>query len=207
MIDGPRTLRDAAVLDERLGRLDDPHVRPLSDWVRDLRRRLGEDAIVPWFDPADGGVEARILWLLEAPGPKATRERGGSGLISCNNNDGTAENAWRTRDEAGVDRNLVVHWNVIPAYLGTDTKIRAWQRDDVAAAGPLLSELVALMPELRCVILGGGAAQTAWRDHRPSGIDVRSIDCPHPSPTNLNTRPHNRALVVDAWRAGLELIR
>ena len=46
------------------------------------------------FDPADGGVEARILWLLEALGPKATRERGGSGIISCNNNDGAAETAY-----------------------------------------------------------------------------------------------------------------
>lgn len=207
MTDGPRTLRDKATLEKRLSRLDEPHVAPLSGWVRDLRLRLGPDAIVPWFDPADGGTEARILFLLEAPGPKATRERGGSGIISCNNNDRTAENAWRTRDEAGVDRSLVVHWNVIPAYMGSDTKIRAWARDDVAAAGPLLKELVSLLPNLRSVILGGRAAQHAWRDHQPPDLKVVSVDCPHPSPTNLNTRPHNRELVVAAWRTAADASR
>src|SRR4051794_35386301 len=119
MVDQPRSLRDQAVLEARLSRLDEPHVLPLSDWVRSLRARLGDQAIVPWFDPADGGIDASILWLLEAPGPKATRERGGSGIVSCNNNDGTAENTWRTREEAGVHRESVLHWNVIPYYLGS----------------------------------------------------------------------------------------
>src|SRR5437763_661425 len=112
MTDGPRSLRIPAMLEDRLARLREPHVAPLNAWVDDLKARLGASTIVPWFDPADGGHSATILWLLEAPGPKATRERGGSGIISCNNNDGTAENTWRTRDEAGVSRDLVVHWNV-----------------------------------------------------------------------------------------------
>lgn len=198
--DRPRAFRTAEVLAERLRQLDEPRVAPLNGWVRQLRTRLGPDAIVPWFDPADGGIDARVLWLLEAPGPKATRERGGSGIISCNNHDGAAENTWRARTEAGVDRHLVVHWNVIPYYLGTDTKIRAWKPGDVANAGPLLAELVALLPELRSVILGGEAAQTGWRDHKPPGTRVREFPCPHPSVTNVNTRPWVWPLIVQAWR-------
>jgi hypothetical protein len=139
------------------------------------------------------------LWLLEAPGPKATRERGGSGIISCNNNDGTAENTWRTRTEAGVNRAVVAHWNVIPCYLGTETKIRAWDRSDVAAAGPLLREIIGFFASLRCVILGGGAAQEAWRAHGPELAGLEVIECPHPSPTNVNTRPGTRDLIVQAW--------
>jgi hypothetical protein len=189
------------VLAERLSQLDEPHVAPLNNWVvRELRARLGPDAIAPWFDPADGGVQARILWLLEAPGPRATRERGGSGIISCNNNDGAAENTWRTRTEADVGRHLVVHWNVIPYYLGTDTNIRAWKPGDIANAGPMLAELVALLPDLRSVILGGEAAKTGWRDHKPPGAHTREIPCPHPSVTNVNTRPWVRPLIVQAWR-------
>lgn len=198
--DRPRAFRTAAVLAERLTQLDEPRVAPLNSWVRRMRARLGPDAIVPWFDPADGGVEARVLWLLEAPGPRATTERGGSGIISCNNHDGTAENTWRARTEAGVDRLLVVHWNVIPYYLGTDTKIRAWKTGDVANAGPLLAEMVALLPELRYVILGGAAAQTGWRYHKPPGTLVREFPCPHPSATNVNTRPWVWPLIVEAWR-------
>jgi hypothetical protein len=198
--DTPRAFRTPALLAERLTHLDDPRVAPLNDWVRDLRTRLGPEAIVPWFDPADGGIEARLLWLLEAPGPKATTERGGSGIISCNNHDGAAENTWRTRAEAGVDRHLVVHWNVIPYYLGTDTKIRAWKPGDVANAGPMLAELVALLPELRSVVLGGEAAQICWRDHKPRTAQVREFPCPHPSVTNVNTRPGVWPLIVQAWR-------
>src|SRR5215207_1244184 len=134
----------------------------------DLRARLGPEAIVPWFDPADGGEEAKVLWLLEAPGPKATLERGESGIVSCNNNDGTAENTWRTRTEAGVDRAIGAHWNVIPYYLGSGAKIRAWDPSDVRAAGPLLRELLALFgSSVRSIILGGGAGQEAWRSHAP----------------------------------------
>jgi uracil-DNA glycosylase len=202
--DRPRTFRDAAVLEERLTRLSEPHVAYLNDWVRDLRSRLGPSAIVPWFDPADGGHAASILWLLEAPGPKATRERGGSGIISCNNNDGTAENTWCTRVEAGVGRDRVVHWNVMPCYLGTATKIRAWDTGDVAAVGPFLRELLALLPDLRCVILGGGAAQATWRDHQPPRLTAHVIECPHPSPTNVNTRPGTRERIVQAWRDASE---
>ena len=195
----PRALRDRSALADRRARLGDPHVAPLNHWVESLRARLGPSSIVPWFDPADGAVDATILWLLEAPGPKST-EQSGSGIISCDNNDGAAENTWRTRREAGVDRRHVVHWNVIPYYIGNETKIRAWRQGDVAHAGPLLKELVDLLPRLRSVILGGKAAQEGWRDHRPQGITVREFPCPHPSVTNVNTRPEVWPAVVSAWR-------
>ena len=200
---GPRAFRDAAAVAERRSQLHQPHVAALNGWVSSIRSRLGPRAIVPWFDPADGGVDARILWLLEAPGPRATEQRG-SGIISCDNNDGAAENTWRTRSEAGVSRTDVVHWNVIPYYIGNDTKIRAWRRDDIASAGPMLVELIDLLPQVRAVILGGKAAQSGWLDHRPPDIDVREFLCPHPSVTNVNTRPDVWPAVVAAWRAAAE---
>ena len=203
-MDQPKSFKNPSVLAERNAQIDLPHVAPLNVWVRDLRARLGADAIVPWFDPADGGVDATILWLLEAPGPKATTQRGGSGFISCNNNDQTAENTWRTRDEAGVSRASIVHWNAIPAYIGSDAKIRAADPTDIAAAGPLLAELLDLLPALQVVILGGGAAQETWDAHAPAGHGLTVIRCPHPSPTNINTRPGNREKVVAAWGQALK---
>ena len=94
----------------------------------------------------------------------------------------------------------VVHWNVIPGYLGTDTRIRSWNEADVAAAGPLLAELLALLPNLRAVILGGGAAQRTWDAHVPARPELVVVRAPHPSPTNVNTRPGTRESVVAAWR-------
>jgi uracil-DNA glycosylase len=206
MIDKSRLFRDPNEVKRREEEIFSTNVAPLNNWVRELRNRLGSNAIIPWFDPWDGGCEAKILWLLEAPGPKATRERGGSGFISCNNNDGTAQNTWETREEAGVSRELVVHWNVIPYYLGSSTKIRAHDPNDIAAVGPLLTELLNLLPHLQVVILGGKAAHKVWRGFAPRDSKMQIIECPHPSPTNLNTRPGNRERVVKAWKDALNYI-
>ncbi len=200
----PRALKDSSALAQRRAALDELHVAALNDWVRGLRASLGLESIVPYFDPADGGSNAKILWLLEAPGPRSTEERGGSGIISCDNNDGAAENTFRTRVEAGVDRQHVVHWNAIPYYIGSQTKIRAWDPGDVAFAGPMLSQLTSLLPHLRSVILGGKAAQTAWKSHGPANAQVQTFECPHPSVTNVNTRPWVWNEVVAAWRAAEE---
>lgn len=206
MIDKPRLFLDPNEITRREAEIFSRNTAPLNNWVRELQIRLGPEAIIPWFDPRDGGCNAKIGWLLEAPGPKATRERGGSGFVSCNNNDRTAQNAWETRQEAGVSRKLVVHWNVIPYYLGSKTKIRAYNSTDIAACGPLLVELLSLLPQLRVVILGGKAAQKVWHKFAPGNTTLHIIECPLPSPTNLYTRPENRGLVVEAWKNALRIL-
>ena len=74
--DRPQLLRDPNEVLRREMEIDLPHVAPLNNWVRSLRSRLGRDAIVPWFDPRDGGCEAQILWLLEAPGAESDTRTG-----------------------------------------------------------------------------------------------------------------------------------
>jgi uracil-DNA glycosylase len=201
MIDRPRLFRDRNEVAIREKDIFSTKVAPLNHWVQNLRDRLGPDVIIPWFDPCDGGCEAKILWLLEAPGPMATSERGGSGFVSCNNNDGTAQNSWQTRVDADVPRQIVVHWNVIPYYLGSNTRIRAHNPTDIAAVGPLIIELLYLLSQLQVVLLGGEAARKVWEGYAPKHTNLQSITCPHPSATNLNTRPEYRVRIIDAWRA------
>src|ERR1035438_5895674 len=91
MDDWPRSLRDACVRERRKAMLHLPHIAPLAEYAERLRMRgLGE---VPDFDPLDGGVEARVLFLFEKPGPMTAEagKRFGSGFISRNNDDSTAE--------------------------------------------------------------------------------------------------------------------
>jgi hypothetical protein len=69
-----------------------PHIAPLSAYAAKLRLRGSVE--VPEFDPLDGGVNARILFLFEKPGPMTAdgstfSERSGSGFIS--RDDPTAE--------------------------------------------------------------------------------------------------------------------
>jgi hypothetical protein len=101
----PRGLRDPTRVDERIAMLETvEHIQPLREFRDDLisRRKVKQpDIIVPDFDPADAGVNARILLLFEAPGPKTIREWGGSGFISSDNDDQTAANAWVVRSRVG----------------------------------------------------------------------------------------------------------
>ena len=62
----PRAMRDAAVRAARLAALGEPHIAPLTELVHAFRARDGKE--YPYFDPADGGVDATIQFLLEKPG-------------------------------------------------------------------------------------------------------------------------------------------
>ncbi|MDF1595714.1 MAG: uracil-DNA glycosylase [Acidimicrobiia bacterium] len=173
-----------------------PRMVPLVAHVEQIRGERGTDR-VPDFDPTEAGVEARVLLLLEAPGPRATRERGGSGFVSPDNNDATAENMWWLLREAGVDRRSeVATWNVVPWYVGDDHRIRGVRVGDLDEARPYVEELVTrLLPDLRVVLLLGRKASKGWARLK---LDVPSIEAPHPSPVNLNSRPDHRQLIRDA---------
>jgi hypothetical protein len=60
-------LADPAELAQRRSRVFEPHVEPLNRWVESLRSRLPLGSDVPWFDPADGGIHARLLWFGDEP--------------------------------------------------------------------------------------------------------------------------------------------
>ena len=108
--DAPRALRAPGEVARRHAMLRRPHVAPLAAYVAGLRDR-GE---VPDVDPLDGGIAARLLLLLEKPGPKTSPARGGSGFVSADNDDPTAAAAWRFAREAGIERRDRIVWNVAP---------------------------------------------------------------------------------------------
>jgi hypothetical protein len=74
----------SADLDHREARLNEPHVLPLMELVRKLRKRLADIAKtngdldppgVPNVDPNDDGVNARALFFLATPGQRRVRSR------------------------------------------------------------------------------------------------------------------------------------
>ena len=66
---------DSDFLQRKQARLEEPHVKPIQDLVRRIRLASGDPA-VPFVDPDGGGVAARVLLLLEAPGQsRRTRQR------------------------------------------------------------------------------------------------------------------------------------
>jgi len=164
-------------------------VRPLREWADDLVGR--RKAVVPYFDPAEAGVDARVLFLLEAPGPmtNADNERPGSGFISVDNDDQTAANCWTARNNAGLDSGAL-HWNIVPWYLGpASTKPTT---AELAQGAMELRRLLPLLPELRVVVLAGKIAQQGWHKQAAPFVGSRytTIDTWHPSPLSMNQPGH-----------------
>ena len=126
-VDAPKTLASEAERVTRSALLSQSHVEDLTHLVARMRAAKGAGYRIPDIDPLDGGAHAEVLFLLEAPGPKAVA----SGFISRNNPDETAKNFFLLNAEAGIDRRRTVIWNVVPWYIGSGTKIRPAKRDDV----------------------------------------------------------------------------
>ncbi|WP_434055043.1 MAG: uracil-DNA glycosylase [Roseibium sp.] len=142
--------------DPRLALLSKPHMAPLMELISKWRN-VGYD--VPNPDPNDGGVNAKALFLLESPGPKAV----GTRFISCDNPDPSARNMKRSLAEAGLDRSEVMLWNVVPYCVSSTTKNKNASSDDIMKSAPLTQEFIELFPNLQVVVLCGDKALKALR--------------------------------------------
>ena len=157
-----------------------------AELVDQIRKERALDREIPDFDPENGNEQARYLFLLEAPGPKAVK----TGHISLSNPDPTARNFRRQLGEAGIDNEDIAVWNVVPWYLGDEErrKIRGATSADIRASRKYLKSLVSSMPSLQCIVLIGGAARKA--DVFLSRVTTaRIISCHHPSAQALNANP------------------
>lgn len=188
---GPRSLRDSIEVSDRLNLLhSNPAASPLTEWVDRLiesRSSAGLPAEIPYADPLDAGTDARVLIILEAPGPmtNAFNPVPGSGFISSDNDDATAENLWRAREQAGLVDGVLI-WNAVPWYLGP-TKRKPWVAEK-ATGGEILRELTNMLPKLHTVVPLGGHAKETWRRFaRPSlGTTMRTVESFHSGNLAMN---------------------
>ena len=186
---------------QRLGMLNLPHVKPLSEYLASLRTLLGEQYRVPNFDPCDGGTQARILFLLEAPGPKAVESK----FVSSNNPDPTARNLWHLIHDAGIPRSEALIWNIVPWYVGTGQRIRPVNAADISQALPHLKTLLGLLPHLQLVVLVGRKAQSAEPQIRL--LTARQIKHTyHMSGQVFNISPEKKRLTEEAFSGIAEFL-
>lgn len=173
-------------------------LRPVVD---DIREKHGE---VPDPDPLDGGAEARLLLLLETPGPRIRA----TGFVSQDNPAETSANLFRAIRTAGIARRDLLVWNAVPWIIHPEGATnRAPRRPEVAAGLAWIAPLIAVLPRLRVVILAGriaAAAEPVLRHLRP-GLPV--LRMPHPSPTYLCTSPAHPARVAAAFAEAAALLR
>lgn len=193
MSNRPRRHSEPEFLAYKKAQIDARHVAPLNAMVRRIQ---DEHDGVPFFDPGDGGTNARVLLLLEAPGPEATN------FVSCDNDDQTAENTFNLLADARLARCEIVVWNVVPFYIGKEdrSKLRAARQTDLDAGRPWLVELIGLLPRLDTVVLLGRSAQRAEPLIRQLNPDLRILNGWHPSPVAMNRYPTRRPELLAVLR-------
>jgi hypothetical protein len=191
----PRSMRDPVARARRRALLDLSHMKPLVRYVGELRTRDGVE--VPDFDPCDGGVKARVLFLLEKPGPMTSenriRGRSGSGFISRNNDDLTAEATFNFMQAAGIPRELTILWNVVPWWNGT-RKVTHTER--IEGVNSIL-QLVELLPKLSTIVLVGKKAATARQLLHETNFNL--LESSHPSPLVRARWPERWNAIPQEW--------
>jgi hypothetical protein len=183
--------------DPRLSRLDERHVKPLMELVTKIRQ-LG--FVLPNVDPNDGGIAARVLILLETPGPKAVSTT----FVSRDNPDPSARNMGASLDIAQLARKDVVLWNVVPHCLSSPDQNRNCSSRDIRRAAPDTQEFINLLPNLRAILFCGNAAKKALRWLViPTTITV--FKTAHTGAQAYN-RAHLRSDIHQTFRAAAKLL-
>lgn len=188
----PKRHKDSAFLAAKQARLWEGHVAPINQLVDRIRLEIAQEwaqahpsgappVFVPYVDPDSGGIQARVLFVLESPaGPAAL----GSGMLSADNDDGTAKNVWLSYQASGMPRTYGLAWNAVPWYVGDGKRNRTVTSTDVARGMEYLRQLLDLAPDVRVVLAVGKPAQasvaSAYDVLGSRGIHV--INAPHPSP-------------------------
>lgn len=195
----PYALQETSTIELRRAQLCEPHIRPLEHLLEEMRSTIDANRIVPHFDPLDAGINAEMLMLLEAPGGKAV----GSSFVSRDNPDPTARNLSELLQEADIDRNRTLIWNIVPWYVGTGKRIRAVTAAEVEEAMPWLERLLNLLPQLKVIVLMGRKAQRAEARLRQLRM-VEILPSLHPSNVCLNRKAERRPMVLDVLRHARE---
>jgi uracil-DNA glycosylase len=196
-IDKPKALCNPVTIQSRLEGISKPHILPLTNFVEKIRKETGLNREIPYFDPLDGGTNARCLFLFEAPGPRAVF----SGFISRNNPDESAKNFFELNQQANLPRELTISWNVVPWYIGTGTKIRPATKNDIDGGKKYLVDLLSLLSNLRIIVLSGRKAQKAETLITAAYTDITLMKMPHPSPLFVNNAPENKFKILRILQA------
>lgn len=150
-----RRMRDVRYREQQWRDRYAPHVAPINELVDELGTR-DEAGHPPYVAPMYKGVCARALAILRDPGPKAGGENG-SGFLSVENDDQSAQRQDEFFRGAGIDPAEVVPWNAYPWYINSKPT-----REQLQQGTEPLRRLIALLPHLRVVILEGIDAKAAW---------------------------------------------
>ncbi|NJC23570.1 hypothetical protein BJ994_002646 [Arthrobacter pigmenti] len=192
-LDRPQALSDKAVLEGRRSQLATaPHIQSLEQWRADYV--AARSLRIPHFDPDDAGDQARVLFVLDRP-PEEVLSEQGSGFVSVDNPDSSAERCWIERDAAGL-HNEVLMWNLVPFPASSPTA------DDRTAGAKALGSVLRLLPRLEVVLLCSDMVQQTWERHLRDRVPrVIAIKAPGVGPQALSRKTKQEELRKAVLRA------
>ena len=176
---------------------------PLSKLVKQWRRDIPRAHWIPDFDPLDGGVKAKILFLMEKPGPGKNKQ--GVRLVSRDNDDPTAKNIKLLMKKANIKRKETILWNAIAAWNGK-TKISA---NEMNQAGRRITELLQTLKKLRAIVLVGIKAQEVFAKLQPNLYmkNIKVFNSYHPSLQVRNKYPEKWNAIPRQWSKAAKYAR
>ncbi|WP_251005956.1 hypothetical protein [Escherichia coli] len=101
------TLENPDIIRQRYELLYLPHIAPLTQWIKNYKAKGIE---MLWIDPADGGVNARMLILLQSPARSNLVPR----FVSQDNPGPSQQNLNSFLKQARIKRENIIIWNTIP---------------------------------------------------------------------------------------------
>jgi len=197
-------LSDPAELAARHALLDTAaHTAPIRALACRIREATGRP--VPDPDPLDGGTEARLLLLLETPGPRMSHE---NAIVSRDKSGGTGANLRRFLGAAGIARKDTLIWNAVPWIIHAPGALnRAPRATELHAGLCFLPPLLDLLPGLCVAVLAGRFAAAAEPAIRAARTNLPVLAMPHPSPTYVCTSPAIPARIAAVLDEAAALLR
>jgi len=150
--------------------------------------RSGSALWTPDFEPGNGNAQARILFLMQDPGPRVPE----TGVVSQHNPDPTARNFKRLLDDNVISYRNIALWNVYP-YFRSNQRL-APTASQIEGAFPQLQLLVEHMPNLKHIVCLGRSAQRISKMLRQAYPELEIHDAFHTSQRAMNQehcRSHN----------------
>ena len=182
-------MRDPGYRDQQWQGRFEPHVAPINRQLKAWAESRGVPA-PPFVPPHLGGTAARIVCVLRDPGPRAGGPKG-SGFISWENDDPTAERHQHFAYSAGIRDKDVVTFNSYLWYINAIPTIA-----QLASGVDEFLTLLGLIENPEVIIFHGGTAHRFRRllDKTRSGWSPVPTAPPSPWVSSMPFKPSDHIL-------------
>ncbi|TFC36229.1 uracil-DNA glycosylase [Cryobacterium sp. TMT2-42-4] len=150
-----RRMSDPAFRDDQMSRIDEPQVRAINALCDELMLEKPQFS-VPYIAPHYGASTAVILALSSNPGPQAGGAKG-SGMLSRENNDGSAARMSDIYETVGLTDDQIVPWNAYPWHVH-ETHPNGLPNNLIDDGLDALKRVLDRHPNIHSVVAHGGDA-------------------------------------------------